>query len=92
MFFLYAVVQWFLYVIDSCDPDIGIYLVAPSTNDNDTPDTSIIHIDCIFHTVHLISIYDVNFLPHEITPHDNYNMFCTYYVNKYVDHHAFEVA
>ncbi|KAG1751046.1 hypothetical protein EDB19DRAFT_1628605 [Suillus lakei] len=46
-----AVVYWFSYITDSRDPDTGMYIVAPSTNDNGVPDVSIIHIDCIFHAV-----------------------------------------
>ena len=92
VYFLYVVVQWFSYVIDGCDPDTELYLVTPSTNDDGTPDTSIIHIDCIFHTAHLIPIYNTNFLSYEITSHNNYNIICIYYVSKYMDHYAFEVV
>ncbi|KAG0705614.1 hypothetical protein DFH29DRAFT_980850 [Suillus ampliporus] len=74
------------------DPDTGMYLIAPSSNDNGTPDVSIIHIDCIFHAAHLIPLYGTNFLPHKIAPHDSYNVFHAFYINKYADHHAFEVA
>ncbi|KAG1801157.1 uncharacterized protein BJ212DRAFT_1305141 [Suillus subaureus] len=87
-----AVIRWFSYVTDSQDPDTGMYLVAPSTNDDGMPDVSIIHIDCIFHAAHLIPLYGSNVLPRTITLHDSYNIFRTFYVNKYADHHAFEVA
>lgn len=91
-YFPCAVVQWFSYIVDGRDPDTGMYLVAPSINDDGTPDVSIIHIDCIFRAAHLIPVYGADFLPREITPHDSYNVFRTYYVNKYADHHAFEIA
>ncbi|KAG1886571.1 hypothetical protein F4604DRAFT_1877832 [Suillus subluteus] len=87
-----AVVQWFSYVTDSRDPDTGMYIVAPSTNDNGTPDVSIIHIDCIFRAAHLIPVYGNNFIPREITLHNSHNMFHAFYINKYADHHAFEVG
>ncbi|KAG0702148.1 hypothetical protein DFH29DRAFT_805385, partial [Suillus ampliporus] len=67
-------------------------IVAPSSNDDGTPDISIIHIDCIFHTAHLVPLYGANFLPCEIGPHDSYNVFCAFYINKYADHHSSEVA
>lgn len=69
-----------------------MYIVAPSTNDDSMSDISIIHIDCIFHTAHLIPLYGTNFLPHEITLHDSYDVFHAFYINKYADHYAFEVA
>ncbi|KAG1801897.1 uncharacterized protein BJ212DRAFT_1487520 [Suillus subaureus] len=87
-----AVIQWFSYITDSRDPDTGMYIVVPSTNDNGTPDVSIIHIDCIFHMAHLIPVYGNNFISRKITLHNSHNMFCTFYINKYADHHAFEVG
>ncbi|KAG2028891.1 hypothetical protein BDR03DRAFT_832962, partial [Suillus americanus] len=70
-----TVIRWFSYITDSRDPDTGMYLVAPSTNDDGTPDVSIIHIDCIFRAAHLIPLYGSNFLPRTITLHDSYNVF-----------------
>ncbi|KAG1753701.1 uncharacterized protein EDB91DRAFT_1234119 [Suillus paluster] len=57
-----------------------------------TGDISIIHIDCIFHAVHLIPVYGSNILPSAITSHDSYDVFHSYFVNKYADHHAFKIA
>ncbi|KAG1819283.1 uncharacterized protein BJ212DRAFT_1446317 [Suillus subaureus] len=73
-------------------PDTGMYLVAPLTNDDGTLDLSIIHINCIFHAAHLIPLYGSNVLPRAITLHDSCNVFRAFYVNKYADHHAFEVV
>ncbi|KAG1733927.1 uncharacterized protein EDB91DRAFT_1057261, partial [Suillus paluster] len=53
---------------------------------------SVIHIDSIFRAAHLIPVYGTSLLPHEITAHHSYNIFCAYYVNKYTDNHAFEIA
>ncbi|KAG2029184.1 hypothetical protein BDR03DRAFT_936876 [Suillus americanus] len=91
-YFQCAVVQWFSYVTDSRDPDTGMYIVTPSTNDNGTPDVSIIHIDCIFRVAHLIPVYGNNFIPCEITLHNSHNMFRAFYINKYADHHAFKIG
>ncbi|KAG1887713.1 hypothetical protein F4604DRAFT_1570801, partial [Suillus subluteus] len=89
----YTVVHWFSYVMESQDPDTGMYIVASSTTNDGTPDISIIHInDCMFCAAHLIPIYGTNSLPCKITPHDSYNVFHAFYINKYADHHAFEVA
>ncbi|KAG2030119.1 hypothetical protein BDR03DRAFT_936730 [Suillus americanus] len=74
------------------DPDTGMYIVVPSTTDDGTLDISILHIDCIFCAAHLIPIYGTNSLPRKITPHDSYNVFYAYYINKYADHHAFKIA
>ncbi|KAG2072852.1 hypothetical protein BDR04DRAFT_1127448 [Suillus decipiens] len=92
IFFQCAVIWWFSHVLDACDPDTGMYVVAPTTLEDNTPDISIIHIDCIFCAVHFIPLYSSNFLPHTVTSHDSYNIFHSYFINKYADHHAFEIV
>ncbi|KAG2360595.1 hypothetical protein BDR07DRAFT_1451925 [Suillus spraguei] len=100
IFFQCAVVQWFSHVLgahcyslrNTHDPDTGMYVVAPRTLEDDTPDISIIHIDYIFCTAHLIPVYGSSILPRAITSHDSYDVFHSYFVNKYADHHAFEIA
>jgi hypothetical protein len=91
-FFQCAVVRWFSHVLDARDPDTGMYVVAPATLEDDTPDISIIHIDCIFCAAHLIPLYGSNFLPCAVTSHNSYDVFRSYFVNKYADHHTFEIA
>ncbi|KAG2365854.1 hypothetical protein BDR07DRAFT_1449623 [Suillus spraguei] len=86
-----AIVHWYSYVHKERDPDTGMYVVAPTTTGDDVPDVSIIHIDCIFRAAHLIPVYGPDFIP-KISPHDSYDMFNSYYVNRYADHHAFEIA
>ncbi|KAG2113347.1 hypothetical protein BD769DRAFT_1630072 [Suillus cothurnatus] len=86
-----AVVHWYSHVLKGHDPDTGMYIVTPTTNNDVTPDVSIIHVDCIFHATHLIPVYGPDFIP-IISLHDSYDMFNSYYVNKYLDHHSFEIA
>ncbi|KAG2367402.1 hypothetical protein BDR07DRAFT_1448953 [Suillus spraguei] len=86
-----AIVHWYSYVHEERDPDTGMYVVAPTTTGDDVPDVSIIHIDCIFRAAHLIPVYGPDFIP-KISPHDSYDMFNSYYVNRYADHHAFEIV
>ncbi|KAG1867187.1 hypothetical protein DFJ58DRAFT_654449 [Suillus subalutaceus] len=91
-YFTCAVVCWYSHVLERCDLDTGMHIVTPATTDDGTPDISIIHIDCIFRAAHLIPVYRPNFIAHGTNPHDSYNDFDSYYVNKYADHHAFEIA
>ncbi|KAG2757557.1 hypothetical protein P692DRAFT_201835899 [Suillus brevipes Sb2] len=86
-----AIVHWYSYVHEERDPDTGMYVVTPATTGDDVPDVSIIHINCIFRAAHLIPVYGPDFIP-KISPHDSYDMFNSYYVNRYADHHAFEIA
>ncbi|KAG2055774.1 hypothetical protein BDR06DRAFT_881468 [Suillus hirtellus] len=86
-----AIVHWYSYVCEECDPNTGMYVIMPVTTGGNVPDVSIIHVNCIFHAAHLIPVYGLDFIP-KISPHNSYDMFDSYYVNRYTDHHAFEIA
>ncbi|KAG1794380.1 uncharacterized protein HD556DRAFT_1236734 [Suillus plorans] len=86
-----AIVHWYSYVREERDPDTGMYVVTPMTTGDDVPDVSIIHVDCIFRAAHLIPVYGPDFIP-KISPHNSYDMFHSYYVNRYADHHTFEIV
>ncbi|KAG1727773.1 uncharacterized protein EDB91DRAFT_1014248, partial [Suillus paluster] len=52
----------------------------------------IIHVDSIYRAAHLIPVYGKQFLHHSINLRNSYDSFRTFYVNKYADHYAFELA
>ncbi|KAH7921240.1 hypothetical protein BV22DRAFT_1019790, partial [Leucogyrophana mollusca] len=52
----------------------------------------VIHTDTIYRAAHLIPVYGVEFVPDNLKFHHSYDAFHTFYVNKYADHHAFEIA
>ncbi|KAF9227239.1 hypothetical protein BS17DRAFT_861754 [Gyrodon lividus] len=87
-----AVIQLFNKISDSPNKDTGIWMVHPSYLPNHTPNFTIIHINTIYHTAHLIPIYSANAISRDIKPHHSYDAFRAFYVNKYADHHAFEIA
>ncbi|KAG1732519.1 hypothetical protein EDB19DRAFT_1896754 [Suillus lakei] len=76
-----AIVHWYSYMLEGRNPDTGMYVIAPMTTDEGVLDISIIHVD----------FYGLDFIP-KINPHNSYDMFNSYYVNRYADHHAFEIA
>lgn len=87
-----AIVRWFDVIGGSPDPETGMWVVRPAYYANHAPTHTIIHVDTIYRAAHLIPIYGNQFLPLDITLHMSYDAFRAYYVNKYVDHHAFEIA
>ncbi|KAG1747570.1 hypothetical protein EDB19DRAFT_1630763 [Suillus lakei] len=87
-----AVIHWFDKVSDTADKDTGMWIVRPECSANNSPEHAIIHIDAIYRAAHLIPVYGTEFLPHELKFYHSYDTFQTYYVNKYVDHHAFEIT
>ncbi|KAF8419962.1 hypothetical protein L210DRAFT_3615588 [Boletus edulis BED1] len=74
------------------DEDMGMWMVQPANLPNCSPYYAVIHLDSIYHTAHLIPVYGMDHIPRNIKPHNCYDAFRAFYVNKYVDHHAFEIA
>ncbi|KIJ20073.1 hypothetical protein PAXINDRAFT_107771 [Paxillus involutus ATCC 200175] len=87
-----AVVRWFDTVGGAPDEDTGMWIVRPAFRANRTPHIAVIHIDAIYRAAHLIPIYGRHPVPLDIKYYHSYDTFRAFYVNKYADHHAFEIA
>ncbi|KAG1847593.1 hypothetical protein F4604DRAFT_1975538 [Suillus subluteus] len=87
-----AVVQWFDTIGDLPNEDTGMWVVQPAHNNNNTPHISVIHIDSIYRAAHLIPVYGTRVIPVQHHHHQTYDIFDRFYVNKYADHHSFEIA
>ncbi|KAL4061682.1 hypothetical protein V8B97DRAFT_2027226 [Scleroderma yunnanense] len=90
---LCAIVHWFDCVGDAPDGDTGMWIVCPAYHACNLPNVAIIHIDTIYHVAHLIPTYaSHNIDVRDVRPHQTYDKFHSFYVNKFTDHHAFEIA
>jgi hypothetical protein len=87
-----ALVHWFSLVEEERDDDTGMWMVQPEVTDDGLPVISIIHLDCIFRAAHLLPVYGNDPIPDNISLHNSLDAFTAFYVNKYADHHAFEIA
>ena len=87
-----ALVQQFVIVGDAPCSDTGMWIVKPKIEDNNTQVTSIIPVDSILRGAHLIGVYGEQFLPRNFSYSDSLAAFKAYYVNKFIDYHANEVA
>ena len=87
-----ALVQWFVTVGDAPCSDTGMWMVKPKMEDDGTQVTSIIHVDSIIRGAHLIGVYGEVFLPRDFSHFDSLLAFQAYYVNKFIDYHANEIA
>lgn len=83
---------WLSLVSEEHDEDTGMWVVQPEVTDNGSPMISIVHLDCIFHATHLLPVYGNDPIPTTISFHNSLDAFTTFYVNKYADHHTFEIA
>ena len=77
---------------DTPNEDTGMWEVEPSYIGN-KPHLCIIHIDMIYRAAHLIPVYWTSrFIAWSLTMNKTLDIFNRFYVNKFVDHHAFVIA
>ena len=86
-----ALVSEFSTIGDQPCPDTGMWMVKPDYLRGERA-VLIIHLDSILHRAHLMGIAGKKFIPNHLTLHNSLDAFQAYYVNKYIDHHAHELA
>jgi hypothetical protein len=91
--YLCALVWWFEMTGNSSCPETGMWMVHPDIHQHrHRRVSSVIHIDSILRAAHLIGACGSSFIPDNLTYSKSLQAFKTYYVNKYADHHAHEIA
>jgi hypothetical protein len=88
-----ALIHWFSRVGTGPDENTGLWIVEPEFEDEGKPHLDIIHIDTILRAAHLLPVFWTNqYISRLLTMHDTLDTFKEFYVNKFVDYHAFEIA
>ncbi|EIW73886.1 hypothetical protein CONPUDRAFT_68201 [Coniophora puteana RWD-64-598 SS2] len=87
-----AVVHWFNYDGDSRNENTGMYMVRPSFYDNGAPHVEVIHVDTILRAAHLLPMFGPGFVIPGTTCYSSYDNYQGFYVNRFADHHAFEIV
>jgi hypothetical protein len=87
-----ALVHWFSRVGDLPDDHTGMWIVEPDILDDGENLTAIIHLDTVVRASHLIPVFGSQRVSRTLSFTDTLDTYTSFYVNKYVDHHAFEVA
>ena len=88
-----ALVQWFTIIGDKPDDETGFWMVEPEVQQDGRPFLAVLHLESIFRAAHLTPAYHTSdFVRRSITMHNSLDEFKIFYVNKYVDHHAFETV
>ncbi|KAH9162301.1 hypothetical protein EDB89DRAFT_2079825 [Lactarius sanguifluus] len=87
-----ALIRWFVHVGDVPDEVTGLWVVQPDTNADGLPSVDVIHLDSVLRAAHLLPVFGNSFMPIDLSPHESLDAFDTYYINKYIDYHAFEFA
>jgi hypothetical protein len=87
-----ALVRWMSCCGDEPDEDTGMWVVKPELDADGSPSSSIVHLDCILRAAHLIGVYGDEVIPIELSFDQSLDAFRAFYVNRFIDHHAFEIA
>jgi hypothetical protein len=87
-----TLVCWFSLLDEDRDEDTGMWMVQPEVSPDSVPVISVIHLDCVLCATYLLPIYGDAPISTTMTFHDLLDAFLAYYINKYADHHAFEIA
>jgi len=88
---LYPIALVDLFKKGGCDPVTGMWVVHPDTS-HGIRNRTVLHLDSFLHAAHLIPVYGNHELPLDFHYSYSLNAFEGYYVNKYIDHHAHEIA
>jgi hypothetical protein len=87
-----ALVHWYDIIGDRPNPLTRMWKVQPAVDISGSPKLSVIPITCIYRAAHLIPVFGEAAVPRELKFSDSLNVFQSFYVNKFIDHHAFEIA
>lgn len=87
-----ALVRWFETIGDQPCPNTGMWMVEPEFDANGQRLISVIHLDTILRPAHLIPVYGNDYIDHDMRHSDSLLAFVAFYVNKFSDYHAFEIA
>ncbi len=87
-----ALIHWFELAEDRPDELTGMWMVEPESLDDGTPHLSIVHVDTILRAAHLIPVYDNSVIDKDHRYQTTLDTFHKFFVNKYADHHANEIA
>ena len=87
-----ALVHWFSCTSESPNANTGMWEVEPDLGNDGMKHVSIIHLDTVVQAAHLLPVFRQEFVLRTLSFTDTLDAFDTFYVNKYIDHHAFEIA
>jgi hypothetical protein len=87
-----ALVRWFSRVGDSPDDNTGMWIVESLVDDDGESLTTILHLDTIVRAAHLLPVFGREHVSRTLSCTDTLDTFTSFYVNKYVDHHSYEIA
>jgi len=71
---------------------MGLWIVEQDLDERGFPLAAIIHLDTVLRAAHLMGVCGEAFIPKTLTSDNSLDAFYSFYVNKFIDHHAFEIV
>ena len=92
--YLCTLIHWFSTVGDAPDDESTMWIVEPDYLPGNKPFLEVVHLDSILRSAHLIGAAGHEFLPSRLKLDFlmALDLFKSFYVNKFADHHAHEIA
>ncbi|KAI0639528.1 hypothetical protein C8Q77DRAFT_1214064 [Trametes polyzona] len=87
-----ALVEWYSPVGDQPDEDTGLWIVEPDLEGDGSRSKDVVHINSLLRAAHLIPVFGDQPTPPQLKQHESLDSYRAFYVNKFVDYHAFEIA
>lgn len=76
---------------EQIDPITGMWIVEKGYNEDGAADFDVVSSECIVRAAHLLPVLDKNPVPNDLVFWQSLDRYERFFVNKYVDHHAFEL-
>ncbi|KAI0654965.1 hypothetical protein C8Q70DRAFT_924539, partial [Cubamyces menziesii] len=87
-----ALVEWFSPVADAPDEDTGLWVVEPDYHPDGRRVQDVVHLQTVLRAAHLIPVFCPDPTPVQLKQHAVLDSYRAFYVKKYTDHHAHEIA
>ena len=88
-----ALVHHFRKSFNDPDPDNGMWIIKPDFDGNGYRVMDVVHIDSMVRAAHLLPVFKGDaVILREINFSNTLDTFTAFYVNKYIDYHAFETV
>ena len=84
-----AYVNWFVCSGDQPDPDTGMWTVSLERQ-RGKPTSQVIDVRTIARAAHLLPVYGSDPVPSNVRHYNSLDSFQSFFINHFVDHHAFE--
>lgn len=86
-----ALVEYFITVSEEPDTLTGMWVAKPEYHDDGDRSMGVVHLNTILRNVHLIPVFGQDTVPPDVCPENALDIYSTFYVSKYADHHSHEM-